>query len=224
MPQRTIDESYTSRWKCAPGLLRPTKILAMAAGLSALPALAPAATMQVLYTFPGSGVTGCYPDGTLLRDPAGALYGATYTSGAHGSGTVFRLKPPLPGQTRWTPSLLYAFRDGDDGGLPNAGLVMDGSGALYGTTTYGGRDLQGVVYKLTPSAGAARWTQTVLHSFHYNFATGDRDGANPGAGLVMDRAGALYGTTIGGGNPSPRVQATEPCSAGAAPAGPNSMD
>jgi uncharacterized repeat protein (TIGR03803 family) len=78
---------------------------------------------------------------------------------------------------------------------------MDASGALYGTTTYGGRNLQGVVYKLTPSSGG-RWTHTTLYDFRYDFAYDVRDGANPGAGLLRDRTGALYGTTMKGGNPN----------------------
>jgi uncharacterized repeat protein (TIGR03803 family) len=157
----------------------------------------------MLHNFASSGANGCYPDGTLLRDGAGALHGATFICGAYNSGTVFRLKPPAPGETKWTLSRLYTFRDGNDGSVPASGLIMDGEGALYGTTEFGGRNLQGVVYKLKPPAsGSTKWTQTVLHDFHYNFATGDHDGANPGAGLVMDGTGALYGTTIGGGNPS----------------------
>ena len=100
-------------------------------------------TRPQVYAFPESGTMGCYPDGTLLRDAAGALYATTYACGPANSGSVVRLKPPEPGQTRWTPSLLYTFRDGDDGSTPNAGLVMDASGALYGTTTYGGAQPSG---------------------------------------------------------------------------------
>jgi uncharacterized repeat protein (TIGR03803 family) len=149
-------------------------------------------------------VQGCYPDGALLRAATGALYGATLICGAYNAGTVFRLTPPAPGQTRWSPSVLYTFRGGNDGGVPAAGLVMDAQGALYGTTEFGGRNLIGVVFKLTPPRpGTTTWTETVLHNFSYNYATGDNDGANPTAGLLMDATGALYGTTIAGGRANP---------------------
>jgi hypothetical protein len=101
--------------------------------------------------------------------------------------------------------VLYTFAGGSDGANPDAGLIFDASGSLYGTTVFGGPlgcaylsfNLGcGVVFKLTPptiSGGA--WTETVLHSF-----TGGSDGANPFAGLIFDASGALYGTTAQGGN------------------------
>jgi uncharacterized protein YceK len=154
--------------------------------------------------FPQSGEEGCYPSGTLFRAATGALYGTTLVCGAYNGGTVFELKPPAPGQTQWTLAVLYEFRGGDDGYFPNAGLVMDARGALYGTAEFGGRNLNGVVFKLTPPApGHTAWTQTVLHDFSYNYATGDTDGAKPGGGLLMDATGALYGTTISGGTAYP---------------------
>jgi hypothetical protein len=188
-------------------MLSPSRRLVALTALAAIPlsmpGLARAATERTLYAFPSSGAAGCYPDGTLLRDATGALYGATMLCGGYNGGTVFRLKPPSAGETRWTISLLHTFTGGYDGSWPAANLVMDASGALYGTTEFDGRDLQGVVYKLTPPPpGGTKWTETVLHAFHHNFATGDRDGDGPGAGLLMDGSGALYGTTLVGGNPS----------------------
>src|SRR6185437_7647444 len=133
----------------------------------ALAGSALAATERTLVGFvpyPPSGVqtTGTYPDGTLLRDASGALYGATWLGGRYDNGTIFKLTPPAPGQTRWTFTVLHTFTGGNDGGLPAAGLVMDASGALYGTTESGGSYLnEGVAYKLTPPApGSTRWTET----------------------------------------------------------------
>ena len=174
--------------------------------LSAVSALHAAAAEKTLIAFKGYPVngelqTGSLPDGTLLRDANGALYGTNMGGGAYYNGTVFKLTPPAPGQTAWRFSLLYTFTGGADGGFPNPNLVMDSSGALYGTTGEGGTWLnQGIVYKLTPAPGETQWKLTVLHTFYSNYADGGGDGANPGAGLIMDRAGALYGTTANGGN------------------------
>src|SRR5690348_5411072 len=104
---------------------------------SAGPALAATErTLSGFNPFPPGGVqtTGIYPDGTLLRDSSGALYGAAMLGGFYNNGTVFKLTPPAAGHTSWTYSVLHVFTGGRDGGLPNAGLVMDASGALYGTT------------------------------------------------------------------------------------------
>jgi len=177
---------------------------AVLAALSALPAAAAEKTLFAFNPFPPGGIqrSGLYPDGTLLRDASGALYGTTMLGGTQNNGTVFKLTPPPPGKTVWALSVLYTFTGGSDGGLPNAGLVMDESGAIYGTTEMGGSWLnQGLVFKLTPPApGATQWKQTVLHYFYYSYAYDARDGANPSGGLIMDKDGALYGTTDLGGS------------------------
>jgi uncharacterized repeat protein (TIGR03803 family) len=101
-----------------------------------------------------------------------------------------------PAQTLTT---LYTFGGGTDGAFPEAGLIADASGALYGTTGIGGTPCAshvscGTVFKLTPpGATGGPWTETVLNSF-----TGV-DGWAPGAGLIADASGALYGTTRLGG-------------------------
>src|SRR6266852_4428472 len=82
---------------------------------------------------------------------------------------------------------LYSFT-GDDGAVPEAGLIADAAGNLYGTTNRGGAGGRGTVFQLAPHG-----TLTVLHSF-----TGS-DGATPFAGLIADAAGNLYGTTWAGG-------------------------
>ncbi|MEJ2007720.1 MAG: hypothetical protein P8Z30_06110, partial [Acidobacteriota bacterium] len=88
-----------------------------------------------------------------------------------------------------------------DGYVPYAGLIMDSSGNLYGTTQYGGSSTNcgsygcGTVFELSPPAtSGGSWTEKALHSF-----TGS-DGAGPSAGMVMDSAGNLYGTTLHGGS------------------------
>src|SRR5215469_13984959 len=133
--------------------------------------------------------TGSNPNGTLLRDSNGALYGTNMVGGEYYNGTVFKLSPPDPGQTDWKLSILYTFTGGSDGGLPNPDLVMDSSGALYGTTSGGGSWTdEGLVYKLTPPQQAgAQWKLTVIHYFDSNFLDPTGDGSNPGTGLVMDK-------------------------------------
>jgi uncharacterized repeat protein (TIGR03803 family) len=90
-----------------------------------------------------------------------------------------------------TESVLYSFQGGGDGDTPFAGLALDFSGNLYGTTTYGGHGY-GTVFELSRNGGG--WVETILH----NFESGT-DGANPYGSLILDAAGNLYGTTGWGG-------------------------
>jgi|HubBroStandDraft_2_1064218.scaffolds.fasta_scaffold15740_3 uncharacterized repeat protein (TIGR03803 family) len=148
----------------------------------------------VLYSFTGSK-DGASPHAVLLMDAAGNLYGTTYygggtACGGKGCGTVFKVSKA------GKETVLHRFTGGKDGASPEAGLVMDASGNLYGTTYYGGSqpcsDGCGVVFEVS-----AAGKETVLHSF-----TGKTDGAHPYAGLVMDAAGNLYGTAETGGDAS----------------------
>jgi uncharacterized repeat protein (TIGR03803 family) len=158
----------------------------------------------VLYRFAG-GSDGASPGiGSLIADKEGNLYGTTYGGGnlscspPFGCGTVFELSPPAEGQTAWKETVLYRFAGGSDGQNPEAGLIADDSGALYGTTEGGEYGNAGTVFKLTPPAkGQTNWTEAVL----YNFCSqpGCSDGKNPYAGLIADKEGALYGTTETGG-------------------------
>src|SRR5262249_50566494 len=186
-----------------------TKGASRAAAVVALAVLfamrAAASTEKTLFNFsPWStalSAAGSNPKGPLLRDASGALYGTSSGGGDYYYGTVFKLTPPAAGQTELTLNVLYAFAGGVDGGSPNAGLIMDEGGALYGTASIGGWwTNDGVVYKLTPPApGATNWTQTVLHRFYFDPWSGPSDGANPHGALVMDQNGVLYGTTKLGG-------------------------
>ena len=155
-----------------------------------------AAPERVLYNFQGSP-DGAGPRGSLIADSSGSLYGTTFDGGV-GSGTVFKLTPSGSG---YVESLLYTFSGGSDGQSPWAGLIADSTGALYGTTSYGGNlgcDPSrgcGTVFKLTPAGSG--YTESVL----YSFGSYSGDGTNPGFGaLVADKSGALYGTTRSGGS------------------------
>jgi uncharacterized repeat protein (TIGR03803 family) len=149
-------------------------------------------TETVLHNF--NGTDGLHPWANLLMDTAGNLYGTTYQGGAYcapfGCGTVFELKPSNDG---WTETVLHSFNeDGHDGYDPLGTLILDTNGNLYGTTEYGGINLYGTVFKLSPRVGG--WNESVL----YNFSSGN-DGGNLFGTVVMDRAGDLYGTTTLGG-------------------------
>jgi uncharacterized repeat protein (TIGR03803 family) len=142
-------------------------------------------TETVLYTFSGSD--GQSPNGPLVYDQAGNLYGTTAYGGAYGGGTVFELTPSLGS---WTESVLYSqLRRVLES---SRGVIFDKNGDLYGTTFGGGAYGDGTVFQLTPSENG--WTKTILHSFH-----SASDGAGPWSNLVFDRAGNLYGTAYEGG-------------------------
>jgi len=135
----------------------------------------------VLYSFSGGG-DGGLPYGGLIRDSAGNLYGTTNRGGANGKGVVFKL------DTAGHETVLHSFA-GPDGANPYEGVTSDSAGNLYGTTTHGGASDEGVVFELHTTGHA-----TVLYSF-----TGGADGGLPYAGLIVDSAGNLYGTTSSGG-------------------------
>jgi uncharacterized repeat protein (TIGR03803 family) len=142
---------------------------------------------SVLHNFEG-GADGVGPQGALIVDNAGNIYGTTMSGGASGAGTVFRVT--ATGQEK----VLYSFTGAADGSAPQAGLARDPAGDLYGTTTAGGTNGNGTVFKLSrPARKGAAWTEKVL----YSFGTGT-DGATPVARVILD-AGNLYGTTSAGG-------------------------
>jgi uncharacterized repeat protein (TIGR03803 family) len=140
----------------------------------------------VLHAFTG-GSDGANPNGGLVRDKTGNLYGATTAGGASGAGTVFRVTPT------GTETVLYAFTGNNDGSDPEATLAIDSAGNLYGTTVAGGASGNGVVFKLT-LAKTGKWMETVLYSF-----AGGTDGAVPVAGVTVGSTGNVFGTTSAGG-------------------------
>jgi len=149
----------------------------------------------MLYNFT-AGKDGGEPQGTLLRDAKGNLYGVTFVGGdlscgydGEGCGAIFRL------DHHGKETVLYAFKGTPDAAFPNGGLVRDKSGNLYGVTQQGGsgscgNSSCGTVYKLEPNG-----KETLLHSF-----TGGSDGSAPIGSLTIDESGNLYGTTNVGGD------------------------
>jgi uncharacterized repeat protein (TIGR03803 family) len=95
-----------------------------------------------------------------------------------------------------TETIAYSFTGGSDGGSPSGGVILDSKGNLYGAAESGGANGAGAIFELTPSSGGG-WAEQVLYSFN-GFAN-QNDGYFPFGGLVFDKKGNLYGTTIGGG-------------------------
>jgi hypothetical protein len=153
---------------------------------------------KVLHSFK-SGKDGANPNGALVLDSKGAIYGTTYGGGnesgecgAGGCGTAFDLMPP----TRvgaWTEKILHRF-NGQDGANPSAGVVFGRSGKLYGTASAGATGGNGAVFDLAaPAGGDGPWKESVL----YHFNDGN-DGTSPRAGIIFDPNDDLYGTALGG--------------------------
>jgi uncharacterized repeat protein (TIGR03803 family) len=149
-------------------------------------------TATVLHNFTG-GADGGYPDSKLVFDANGNLYG---TTNGPNYGEVFELIPSQGGV--WTEQTLHNFVNGGSDGLkPQGTIVFDANGNLYGTTPIGGVGCNqascGTVYRLSPQAGGV-WEEMILH--HFESAS---DGSLPQAGLFLDNAGHLFGTTKYGG-------------------------
>ena len=145
-------------------------------------------TKKVLHRF-SAGTDGQDPYGPVVFDTAGNLYGTTAAGGLWSAGTVYELTPSGSG---WQESILFNFQNNNQNGYyPLGGLIFDSAGNLYGTTYYGETGGAGTVFELSPSSGG--WNFNLLHTF-----SGQQGG--PEFSLAMDRSGALYGTTYGGGN------------------------
>lgn len=145
----------------------------------------------VIHNF--NGKDGSDPTAGVVLDGSGNVYGTTSRSGlggGNGCGSAFELSPA--GNGSWRETELYLFF-GLSGCEPLGGLVLDGSGNLYGTTYFGGANGQGAVFELSPGSNG-KWSETVLYSF-----PGDSSRFDPAAGLIFDNAGNLYGTTYYGG-------------------------
>jgi uncharacterized repeat protein (TIGR03803 family) len=177
-----------------------TKILAAFAFIAMVELLhaAPASAQKLTTLTTFNGIDGKAPYGTLLADGAGNLYGTTAYGGTAGDGTVFELIAPKAGQKAWTETVLFSF-SGTNGNNPFGTLVADSAGNLYGTTYAGGPSSAcqagcGIVFALSPPApGQTAWTETVIYSFD------GPSGAASQGGLVLDKAGNLFGTTGFGG-------------------------
>ena len=197
MTNNRISDCFSVTMRCsrAPHALVFVVMLAVSfiASQPAQAQLEPAYTFSVLHTF--DGTNGANPDGALIMDAVGSLYSTTIYGGNtrclnsgefYGCGTVLKLNKS------GKQTMLYKFpRNGTHGKNPNAGLVADKAGNLYGVTGTGGAIDGGTVF-MVDKAGK----ETVLYSF-----TGGQDGGNPNSSLIFDRAeDNLYGTTEGGGD------------------------
>ena len=144
--------------------------------------ITPAGTLTTLYSFTGS-TDGGDPEAGLVHGSDSNFYGTTFVGGTNNEGTVFQIS------SNGVFASLHSFTGGADGGRPLAGLVQGSDGDFYGTTSRGGANDTGTVFKIS-FAG----TLTTLHSF-----TGVDDGATPEAGLVQGSDGNFYGTAFLGG-------------------------
>lgn len=164
-------------------------------------------TEKVLHAFSGLDVEqlsgdGAEPNGGLVLDDKGAIYGTTQLGGyncPHGSsqgcGTAFKLAPRSNKGGAWKETILHSFGGVADGATPVAGMTFDKNGKLYGTTIHGGGGNfpSGTVFRLL-SRRNGTWSEQILHSFQ----DGD-DGGLPSASVVLDEKGNVYGTAAGGG-------------------------
>jgi uncharacterized repeat protein (TIGR03803 family) len=189
-------------------------LLCLACALSTVPP-AYAAKLTVLYSFCAQAncADGAAPDGGLIADPAGNLYGTTTDGGDQtvrfGHGTVFQLQPSDSGT--WTYKNVYTFCQCDKGAVPTGDLVRDVNGNLYGVAESGGKieesiEDAGTVFELMPKPGGT-WRLKRLHAFCPDQC--GTDGANPKAGLTYagaadgapyDGMSPLFGTTYYGGS------------------------
>jgi uncharacterized repeat protein (TIGR03803 family) len=140
---------------------------------------------HIIHTFQADGnqQDGCNPGAGIIEDLAGNFYGTTLFGGSNGYGTVYKVS--LDG----SETVLHAFGNQGDGQIPNAALVTDSKGNMYGTTSYGGAGGNGTVFKIAPDG-----KETVLYAF-----PAGTDAGGP-TGVIRDaKTGDLYGTTGFGG-------------------------
>jgi uncharacterized repeat protein (TIGR03803 family) len=145
----------------------------------------------VLHVFQ-NGSDGAFPEGNMVLDSAGNLYGTTLEGGNPGLGVVFQLAPAPNGN--WRETILYTFYGQSDGAYPVGGLTADIGGNLYGAASGGPGCRQfgcGTIFTLSPSMNT--WSFRVLYSFR------GPDGMSPGGPLTLDSAGSLFGAALYGG-------------------------
>lgn len=162
-------------------------------------------TLSSTYSFSGRP-DGSGPQGAVVVDAHGNLYGTTEGGGRQNHGTVYQLRP---NGSSYKEKILYSFHGRRDGSGPEGGLIIDSTGALYGTTFFGGKSTgyDGTVFKLTPNTSG--YTKSILYSFQGS------DGKEPVARLCLDSSGTLYGTTsLGGKNDAGTVFSLVPSGSG----------
>jgi len=194
VPTHTINFASGCIWKICLAIFGGTISLILVFGTLS-PPTAQAQTLSTVYSFQGipdkeMEGDGANPWGSVVRDAQGNLYGTTYSGGVQlysngGYGTVFKV------DSSGAETVLHRFTNGADGAYPWKGsLLLDASGNLYGTTSSGGANDSGVVFKIDQAGN-----ETVLYAF-----TGGTDGGFPYAGLIRNAQGNLYGTTFAGGD------------------------
>ncbi len=138
-----------------------------------------------------SGADGSHPNGSLVSDAKGNLYGTTANGGSAGLGTVFKLTKPTAG-VQWSLTTLHSF-SGPDGANPGSGVTLGPDGSIYGTTLSGGAFCGpsgcGTVFKITPGGGFV---------LEHSFSGPNGNGYQPESNIVLSSTGVMYGTTTGG--------------------------
>jgi uncharacterized repeat protein (TIGR03803 family) len=156
-------------------------------------------TESVLYSFDPINNVGSNPEGPVIFDSSGNMYGTTRFGGdlscdGFGCGVVYELSPPAKKGGSWSYATLYAFQGGNDGINPSGYMVFDSVGNLYGTTEAGGETNGGTAYRLSPPGSGGTWTETVLNAFQGI----NGDNIVP-EGLTWGKWNDLYGVTLDGG-------------------------
>jgi uncharacterized repeat protein (TIGR03803 family) len=148
-------------------------------------------TLNTLVSF--NATDGGTPQGSLIADANGDLFGTTLGGGAHSNGTVFELVNN--GGGAYTLNTLISF-DYSDGAYPSGSLIMDAAGNLFGTTKDGGTSGDGTVFELVNDGGGAYALNTLVN---FTGVSGANPGQEPDGSLTVDAAGDLFGTTFIGG-------------------------
>lgn len=177
------DSPFAGLTQARDGTLYGTTCSDVVGGFDAVFAITPAGAYRIVYQFSGDADGYC-PHGELFEANDGLLYGTTLRGGAHGAGTAFSVS------TAGVHTLLHSFSGGADGDELQGGLVQASDGQFYGTTSFGGANGDGTVFRMDAAGNV-----TTLH----DFLEGSGDGARPDAGLVDGGDGYLYGTTSYGG-------------------------
>jgi hypothetical protein len=149
----------------------------------------------VLHEFQGGANDGAQPNGNLVIDSAGAVYGITSLGGTDNVGTIFRFTPPSGG-TGWMETILHNFVEGADGGQPQAGLTIGTNGKFYGISN-GALPNAGTIFSIAPAKTGQEWTLSPIYHFPYTSSTSPQimDGS-----LIRDAGGRFYGVTQYGGS------------------------
>jgi uncharacterized repeat protein (TIGR03803 family) len=141
---------------------------------------------ETLYNFGAFSGDATQPNGGVIADSSGNLYGVANYGGAYGAGAVFQLVSNLDGT--WSENILFDFAgDQYEGGHPNGPLTFDTTGNLYGTAL--------LVFELSPSSQGP-WTENVL----FDPSSQSASGYVPTGGVIFDAAGNLYGVNMEGGS------------------------